>query len=220
MEENPIIDLQTLRSFALVTEKKIDRKTLPADIEKRLTMLKANVGRYNGMKVRTTQFFETIHKNDALIADEILTFLELPLPKKADYKAPIVEPIKPVEPVVVAPPKVEPIVVPDPPKAPVKSKEELEKEENDRLAKEKKDKDDAEAKAKKEKEDALEKEKNDKVVAIDTAIKEKMQQYTTKDTISIADLRSIIGNVDLGTEITAGTLRLRKLYKQSFYKLR
>lgn len=201
--ENPIIELSQLKLSKLLLEKKLEQKDLPSEIDKKIKMLKANVSRYNNGK-RTTQFYETLMAGDDTITDAILDFLQLP----KQVKTTVAKPIDTPPPTPIDTPPVPPVPPIDTP--PVKSKEDLEKEEQDRIAKEKQDKLDAEENAKKE-----------KVTAIDNAIKEKMQQYASKDVISIADLQVIAGsNISLGTEIVVGTTKLRKVYKQSFYRLR
>jgi hypothetical protein len=110
---------------------------------------------------------------------------------------PIAEPV--IAPVVIA----EPVIVP-----PAKSDADI-AEEKRLLAVQ------AEADAKAN----AEAEKNGKLVAIDSAIMEKINASPSKDIISVRDLEAIAGR-SLSTEDIVGTIKLRKVFKQSFYRLR
>ncbi len=211
MEAPEQIDLKSLKHSTLMVEKKITIKDLPEEIKARVRMIGANVSRYNSQTTKTDKFFQTITKNDLLLADAILTFLEKGLPSEDEFKKnnpnPTPDPIvKPPVQNVVTPPTPPPT---PPPAPPVKSAEEIAKEEK---AKEEK------IKADKDASDLLE--RNNKLLAIDTAIMEKVNLSSNKTDISISELEKIAGKSLGDTEVTVGSKKFRKVYKQSFYRLR
>lgn len=191
------IELKELEYFKLLTEKGVEVKSLPKEVQGKIAMLKANIGRYNQKADKTETFYNTIKKNDILIADSIITFLETGLPPEADFKAKV----KTAEPVIIAPIVVEPVIVP------VKSEAELAEEK--RIADEK---------AEQDRITAEKAESAGKVTAIDNAIIEKINANSNKY-ISVSDLEVIAGKSLGGTEVIVGTLKLRKVFKASFYKI-